>query len=178
MRRAVFLDRDGVVNRAFTRAGKPFPPATLAEFEILPGVAQAVRALRDAGLLVIVATNQPDVKKQIQSREVVDAMHEHMRAAIGCDDIKVCFHDDADACDCRKPKPGMLVEAAREWDIDLSKSFLVGDRWRDIAAGKAVGCRTYFIDYAYAEQRPGAPDEVVADLREAGASILRISSLL
>lgn len=173
MRRAVFLDRDGVINRAFVRDGKPYPPAALAEFELLPGVIEAVRSLRNAGFLVIVVTNQPDVKSGAQRKEVVVSMHEYMRCKIACDDIKVCYHDDSDCCDCRKPNPGMLVEAAREWDIALSESFLVGDRWRDIAAGKVAGCRTYFIDCGYRERGPDAPDELVADLCEACDSILR-----
>ena len=176
MRRAVFLDRDGVVNRAFVRDGKPFPPATLAEFEFLPGVVEAVQRLRNAGFLIIVVTNQPDVKTGIQRKERVISMHDYMRAALGFDDIKVCYHDDSDKCDCRKPKPGMLLEAALEWDICLSKSFLVGDRWRDIAAGKAAHCRTYFIDFSYSERRPEDPDEVVRDIGEACDSILRYAS--
>ncbi len=172
MKRAVFLDRDGVINRAVVRNGKPYPPASLAAFELLPGVVEAVAALRAAGYLIVVTTNQPDVATGKQSREVVDAMHDRLRRALAVDDIRVCFHVDADGCRCRKPLPGMLLEAAREWDIELAASFMVGDRWRDIAAGQAAGCRTLFIDYGYAEPRPEAPDRLVDSLLAASRWIL------
>jgi D-glycero-D-manno-heptose 1,7-bisphosphate phosphatase len=145
----------------------------LEEFELLPGAAQTIEALRKAGFLIIVVTNQPDVATGVQRREVVEAMHENLRAAGLCDDIKVCFHTDADGCECRKPKPGMLIDAAREWQIDLSRSFMVGDRWRDVAAGKAAGCYTFLIDYEYRERRADNPDAVVWSLEEAGRLILQ-----
>jgi D-glycero-D-manno-heptose 1,7-bisphosphate phosphatase len=169
----VFLDRDGIINRAVVRDGKSYPPATLEEFELLPGVEQTIRSLRVAGYLVIVATNQPDVATGAQRRDVVEAMHGKLRAAGLCDDIKVCYHVDADICDCRKPKPGMLLEAAREWRINLADSFMVGDRWRDVAAGKAAGCYTFLIDYKYRERRADNPDAVVGSLKEAGRLILQ-----
>jgi D-glycero-D-manno-heptose 1,7-bisphosphate phosphatase len=171
--RAVFLDRDGVINRAVVKHGRPFPPATLDDFELLPGVEQTIRSLRAAGYLVIVVTNQPDVATGTQRREVVEAMHGKLSAAGLCDDIRVCYHTDADACDCRKPKPGMLLKAAREWQIDLTESFMVGDRWRDVAAGKAAGCYTFFVDYKYRERHADGPDAVVNSLEEAGRFILR-----
>jgi D-glycero-D-manno-heptose 1,7-bisphosphate phosphatase len=173
VKRAVFLDRDGVVNRAMVRNGKPYPPDTLEEFVLLPGVEHAVIALREAGFLIIVVTNQPDVATGVQQREVVESMHGKLLRDGLCDDIKACYHTDADGCDCRKPKPGMLLEAAREWQIDLSHSFMVGDRWRDVAAGKAAGCYTFFIDYGYREQRADNPDAVVASLSEASQMILQ-----
>ena len=173
MRQAVFLDRDGVINRAVVKNGKPFPPASLDDFELLPGVESAVRALRRGGFLIVVVTNQPDVATGMQTREVVESMHKKLHAAAICDEIKVCYHIDADACDCRKPKPGMLIEAAIEWQIDLKRSFMVGDRWRDVAAGKAAGCRTFFIDYRYHEQSAQMPDVVVASLEEAANLILQ-----
>ena len=173
MKRAVFLDRDGIINRAIVRGGKPYPPATLEEFEFLPGAVRAIHALRKAWFLIIVVTNQPDVATGAQRREVVEAMHDKLRAAGLCDDIKACYHTDADGCDCRKPKPGMLIDAAREWQIDLSRSFMVGDRWRDVAAGKAAGCYTFFIDYEYRERRAENPDAVVGSLEEAGKLILQ-----
>ncbi|MBI2770776.1 MAG: HAD family hydrolase [Burkholderiales bacterium] len=166
MRKAVFLDRDGVINRGVVRDGKPYAPTTLADFQLLPGAAEAMKALRAAGWLVIVATNQPDVATGKQSLATVNAMHQQLRDAGLVDDIKVCFHVDADHCACRKPKPGMLLEAAREHDIDLAASWMVGDRWRDIEAGQAAGCRTLFIDYGYAEKQPERPDGVVASLAD------------
>jgi len=172
MRRAVFLDRDGVINRAITRQGKPYPPASLAELEILPGVHEALAALHEAGFLNIVVTNQPDVATGVQSRDVVDAMHAFLRERLDLDTIKACFHVEGDHCECRKPKPGMLNDAARELDIDLAQSYLVGDRWRDVSAGKAVGCYTFFIDYGYDEPLREKPDQVVASLHEASRHIL------
>ena len=173
MNRAVFLDRDGVINEATVREGHPYPPANLEQFKLLPGVPETIESLRGAGFKIIIVTNQPDVATGVQSREVVESMHNKLRALGLCDDIKVCYHTDADACGCRKPKPGMLIEAAREWQIDLSNSFMVGDRWRDVTAGKAAGCFTYFIDYRYQEQRPNGPDAVVESLEEAGRLILQ-----
>ena len=173
VRQAVFLDRDGVINRAFVINGKPFPPASLAAFEFLPGVESAALALRRAGFLIVVVTNQPDVATGLQAREVVESMHKKLLAAAICDDIKVCYHTDDDACECRKPKPGMLLEAAKQWQIDLQRSFMVGDRWRDVAAGKAAGCKTFFIDYQYREQSAEMPDAVVASLEEAAKLILQ-----
>lgn len=173
MKRAVFLDRDGVVNRTILRNGKPYPPATLEQFALLPGVEGAVRALREAGFLVVIVTNQPDVATGAQQRAVVEAMHHQLRVSGLFDDIKVCYHTDADGCECRKPKPGMLLEAAREWRIDPLLSFMVGDRWRDVAAGKAAGCYTFLVDYNYAEPRAQEPDATVATLEEAALVILQ-----
>ena len=173
MRQAVFLDRDGVINRAVVKDGKPFPPASLDTFELLPGVEWATLALRTAGFLIVVVTNQPDVATGLQAREVVESMHKKLFDAAICDDIKVCYHTDDDACDCRKPKPGMLLEAAKEWQIDLRRSYMVGDRWRDVAAGKAAGCQTFFIDYQYREQSAERPDTVVSSLEEAANLILQ-----
>jgi D-glycero-D-manno-heptose 1,7-bisphosphate phosphatase len=172
VRKAVFLDRDGVLNAAVVRAGKPYPPDTLDALEILPGVAEALGRLRAAGFLNVVVTNQPDVATGQQRREVVEAMHDRLARALPLDAIEVCYHVEADHCDCRKPKPGMLQQAARALDIDLSQSSLIGDRWRDIAAGQAVGSACYFIDYGYDERQPQMPFVTVKSLPEATALIL------
>lgn len=165
MRRAVFLDRDGVINRSLVREGKPFAPVNAAEFELLPGVESALQRLRDAGFLNIVVTNQPDIATGKQRREDLDALHASLKAGLAIDAFKVCIHVDADRCDCRKPKPGLLLEAAREFGIDLGASFMVGDRWRDVSAGQRAGCRNcFFIDYGYAEKRPESPFVVVKSL--------------
>jgi D-glycero-D-manno-heptose 1,7-bisphosphate phosphatase len=173
MARAVFLDRDGVINRAYVRDGKPYPPDTVAEFELLPGVKEAIAKLKAAGFLIVVVTNQPDVGAGRQKREIVDTFHAHIRHELAIDSIKVCYHVDQDNCGCRKPKPGMLLEAAREHDISLGESCLVGDRWRDIAAGQSVGCQAYFIDYGYAEKRPENPYIPVESLLQAATHILK-----
>ena len=176
MNRAVFLDRDGVLNRAFVRNGKPYPPATLDEFEILPGVAGALRALNQAGFLLIVVTNQPDVVRGQQRREVVEAMHEKLRKELPLDDIKVCYEFEGPTSASYKPKPGMLLEAAHERDINLKQSYMVGDRWRDVGAGRRAGCFTIFIDRGYAEPLAEAPDATCTDLLQAASLILKRSS--
>lgn len=172
MRRAVFLDRDGVINQAIVREGRPYPPQSVAEMEILEGVREALASLRGAGFLNIVVTNQPDIATGMQKTEVVEAMNQRLINELALDEIKVCRHSDADRCDCRKPKPGMLLQAAREFDIDLKRSFMIGDRWRDVAAGQAAGCATFFIDCGYRERRPKRPYVEVKSLAEAGSRIL------
>jgi D-sedoheptulose 7-phosphate isomerase len=173
-RRAVFLDRDGVINRAIVRDGKPFAPATLEELEILPDVPAALRKLKDRGFQLLVITNQPDVARGKQSRVAVEDIHRELASTLPLDDIIVCYHSDEDNCACRKPKPGMLIDAARKHDIDLSVSFLVGDRWRDIEAGKNAGCTTIWIDGGYREKQPAqAPDARVGSLREAADWIVQ-----
>jgi D-glycero-D-manno-heptose 1,7-bisphosphate phosphatase len=172
MHRAVFLDRDGVINRVVLRNGRPYPPDSLEEFEVLPGVPAALARLKAAGFRLIIATNQPDVGKGTQRREVVEAIHEFVRSTLPVDDVRVCYHVDRDACNCRKPRPGMLLEAAREWDVDLAASFMVGDRWRDIEAGRAAGCKTIFVQAHYDERQPDSSDATVSSLPEASAFIL------
>ncbi|MEY4385792.1 MAG: hypothetical protein RLY20_1075 [Verrucomicrobiota bacterium] len=174
VKRAVFLDRDGVINRALERDGKPYPPTSLAEFEILPGVAEACAKLKHAGFLLVVATNQPDVGRGTLAQSVVDSIHAHMAKVLPIDRVEVCFHPGKGAsdCDCRKPKPGMLLRAARELGIDLAQSWMVGDRWRDVDCGHAAGCRTVFIDYSYDEVLRQKPDYKVKNLAEAAEVIL------
>ena len=172
MERAVYLDRDGVINRVLIRDGRPYPPASLDELEILPGVVDALRDLKSVGFRLIVATNQPDVAKGFQRRDMVEAFHDQLRCTLPVDDIRVCYHVDADACFCRKPRPGMLLEAARSWDVDLTRSYMVGDRWRDIDAGRAAGCKTIWVRCDYDERLPEQPDAVVVSLWEASRLIL------
>ena len=168
---AVFLDRDGVLNRAIVRNGRPHPPSTLEEFSILPGVPEACEALRQAGFVLLVVTNQPDIARGLQDRAVVDEFHRILLRTLPIDAVYVCPHDDEDGCDCRKPGAGMLLEAARDLHLNLEGSVMVGDRWRDVEAGRRAGCRTVFIDRGYSERPPTDPDAVVSDLREAAAWI-------
>ncbi len=176
VKRAVFLDRDGVINASVVRDGKPYPPDSVDEMEILPGVAEALTALRAAGFELVVVTNQPDVARGKQTRAAVEAIHARLSAELPLDAIYACFHDDPvggeGACDCRKPKPGMLVNAARDRGIDLPSSFMVGDRWRDTDAGVAAGTRAIFIDRGYSERKPERFAVNVAGLPEAAAWIL------
>ena len=166
-RAAVFLDRDGVLIAAGTRDGRPVPPATLEDVRVLPGVAAACTRLRAAGLLLVVVTNQPDIARGTADAGVVAAINREVQRLIPVDDVLVCPHDDPDGCDCRKPAPGLLLQAAARWGIDLRASVMVGDRWRDIEAGQQAGCRTVFVDRHYHEDRPRAPDLTVAELSDA-----------
>jgi D-glycero-D-manno-heptose 1,7-bisphosphate phosphatase len=169
--RAVFLDRDGVINRATVRDGKPYPPDTLDELEVLDGVPDALSKLRQAGFRLIVVTNQPDVARGAQTRETIEAMHERLASSLAVDEIVACYHD-GDACDCRKPKPGALLDAARRHGLELERSFMVGDRWRDIEAGQRAGCRCLFVDHGYREQQPAGPFVRVASLAAAAEWII------
>ena len=161
-----------MLNRSLVRGGRPYAPTRLEDFTLLTGVPAAVNRLREAGFLTIVVTNQPDVATGKQSLETLADMHRLLREWVAVDDIKVCRHTDAELCDCRKPKPGMLVAAAQEHGIDLVRSYMIGDRWRDIAAGQAAGCMTIFVDHGYDEPRPDSPDAIVADLPQATDWIL------
>lgn len=172
LRRAVFLDRDGVINRAEVREGKPYPPANLAVMELLPGVPAALQALHAAGWMLIVVTNQPDVARGTTPREVVEEINNYLKTALPIDEFRTCYHDTGDKCDCRKPLPGALLAASRDHAIDLTKSFMVGDRWRDVEAGQRAGCKTVFIDYGYAEKQPESCDYKVQSLQEAATIIL------
>ena len=176
-RAAIFLDRDGVLNRAYVRDGKPFPPPGQKELEILPDVASSLRDLKSHGFALYVITNQPDVARGTLTVDTVEAMHSQLRSSLPIDDIFVCYHDDKDDCACRKPKPGLLFEAQRKHNIDLSRSFVIGDRWRDIDAGHNAGCKTILIDYGYRERKPAQPpDATVRSLREAADWIMNSSS--
>ncbi len=175
MARAVFLDRDGVLNRAIRVKGHARPPAGLEELEILPGVSQALQMLKRHGYWLIVVTNQPDVARGVQTRAMVETLNVTLTACLPLDEIRVCYHDDADDCGCRKPRPGLLQQAAHAHGIDLSASFMVGDRWRDIEAGHRAGCKTILVDYSYSEEIPRPPDHVVHSLSEAAQWILEQS---
>jgi len=169
---AVFLDRDGVLNRAVVRGGKPYPPASVDDLQILPGVDSALAHLKAAGYVLVVVTNQPDIARGTTTRAVVDAIHARIAATLPIDEFRVCPHDDRDGCACRKPRPGLLVDPPT---TDVAASVMVGDRWRDIEAGRAAGCRaTILVDYEYDEEIPHEPDARVASLIEAAAWILAL----
>jgi D-glycero-D-manno-heptose 1,7-bisphosphate phosphatase len=165
-RPAVFLDRDGVLNEAVLRDGRPHPPASPDEVVLRPGAAAACARLRDAGFLLVMVTNQPDIARGTTTRAAVDRINERLVADLGLDDVCVCPHDDADACACRKPAPGLILEAADRLGVDLGGSLVVGDRWRDIAAGAAAGVTTVWVRSTYREQAPRDPDHVIDGLAE------------
>lgn len=171
-RRAVFLDRDGVINRAIVRDGRPYPPQDLSELEVLPGVPEALSRLRAEGFLLVVVTNQPDVARGTLQRSVVGDMNARLLESLPLDEVRVCYHDESDGCPCRKPRPGMILEAVKDHGIDVRQSYLVGDRWRDLEAGERAGCRTVFVDHGYRERQPDRWDLRVRSLSEAAEAIL------
>ncbi len=169
----MFLDRDGVLNHAILVHGKPYPPRTLDELVIAEDAPQALTLLNRAGYLLLGVTNQPDVSRGILRREVVEAIHSLLLSALPLQEILVCYHDDGDGCLCRKPFPGLLYRAAERFSLDLSSCFMVGDRWKDVEAGRRGGCSTILIERRYSEEGPRRPpDRRVRSLTEAAAWIL------
>lgn len=178
LRPAVLLDRDGVLNRAFVRDGVPHPPSGVGELEILPGVPRALERLAGRGFGLVAVSNQPDVARGSQTEEAVAEINGRLRAELPLLlDVLCCFHDDADGCACRKPSPGLLLEAAQRFGLDLPRSFMVGDRWSDMEAGRAAGCRTVLIPQGYSRPERCTPDYVAADLVEASELILLANPL-
>ena len=167
IKKAVFLDRDGVINKSYVIDGKPFPPYKLEEVVIIDGVAEAIQNLRDLKFEIIVVTNQPDIARKKTTLKFINSIHKIIEEKIGRIHFYICPHDDFDNCSCRKPKPGLLRTAALELNIDLNTSYLVGDRWRDIQAGQAAGCECFYIDYKYEDVQPKSPFIQVASLLEA-----------
>jgi D-glycero-D-manno-heptose 1,7-bisphosphate phosphatase len=174
-RRAVFLDRDGVINETIANGRVGQPPRTIDELHILPGVEDALQELRRAGFRLIVVTNQPDVVRGATTREAVDALNGYLMSILPLDSIETCFHDDADHCDCRKPAPGLILNAAARDGIDLTQSFMVGDRWRDIEAGQRAGVRTIQVYNAHTqdEAEKRTPWKNASSLAEAAETILK-----
>lgn len=173
--RAVFLDRDGTLNAPLVRDGKPYPPATVAEFQLLPGTAEGCRQLHAAGYVLVVATNQPDVGRGTQSQASVEAMHAHLRKLIPeIARIEVCYDSGGTnpPSAFRKPAPGMLHRAAAALDLDLRQSWMIGDRWRDVDCGANAGCQTLFIDYGYQEPLRQKPNFTVQTFSQAVGIIL------
>jgi D-glycero-D-manno-heptose 1,7-bisphosphate phosphatase len=172
-RKAIFLDRDGVLNSAIIRDGKPYPPASLSELHIPDDVPLALSELKSAGFMLIGATNQPDVARGTTPRTLVEAINTEIMKTCPLDEIRVCYHDDADACKCRKPLPGLLFDAAYDYVIDLKQSIMIGDRWKDIEAGQRAGCKTIWLNQQYSEKAPkNAPDFIAKNLKEAAEWII------
>ena len=172
MKRAVFLDRDGVINRSKLVDGIVKPPGTIAEVEILRGVIEAIKTIKAHDFTPVVVTNQPDVARGVTSKAHVDAINAYIGAITDIEFFYTCFHDDVDMCGCRKPAPGLINRAAIDLNLDISNSYLVGDRWRDIAAGQEAGCRAFFIDYSYPEKSPEMPFTRVSSLLEAAQILI------
>lgn len=171
MHKAIFLDRDGVINASLVVDGKPYPPSDLKQLEILPGVESALDLFKEKGYLCIVVTNQPDVARGKVSLESVEEINDFLLKSLAIDEFYCCYHDDAECCECRKPKPGAILKAAEKYNIHLDESYMIGDRWRDIEAGENAGCKTVFVDYNYDEKRPINPTYTVSTLLEAARVI-------
>lgn len=170
--KAVFLDRDGVINKTIFRMGKERAPYTLEEFDFIEGVVEAVTAFKEKGFLVIVVTNQPDVSRGWVAMEQVVLVNDFIKKRLPIDEIKVCFHTEKENCSCRKPRPGMLLEAAEKWKINLTSSFMVGDRLSDIEAGQSAGCRSILVGLSNDPDQKIFPDHRCRDLSEACTWIL------
>ncbi len=173
-RRAVLLDRDGVLNRSFVRDGVTCPPRALDELQVLPGVPEALASLMGAGFALVGVSNQPDVARGTQARDVVEQLNAALVERLGLLAILCCFHDTGDGCACRKPRPGLLHQAAERFGLDLARSVMVGDRWSDVLAGQAAGCRAVLVETPHSLAERCAPDARVADLAAAAAWILAL----
>ena len=166
--KAVFLDRDGVLNRMFVVDGVSHPPDNVAQLEVYPDVTDALRRLKDAGYLLIVVTNQPDVARGTTTLAAVHEINAALSASLPIEEFVICPHDDAANCPCRKPKPGMILDAAHRYAVDLKRSFMVGDRWRDVDSGANAGVRTVWVDRGVKERAPDhAPDFTTYSLKGA-----------
>ncbi len=171
---AVFLDRDGVINNAIIKNGRPYPPYSLDELSIAADVHDALCHLKSAGFLLIGVTNQPDVARGITAKTTVEEINAALIKKLPIDEIRVCYHDDQDQCLCRKPLPGLLMEAAEKYNIDFKKSVMIGDRWRDIEAGQRFGCKTIWLRNDYQEKKPANYDFIATSLSEASKWILKV----
>jgi D-glycero-D-manno-heptose 1,7-bisphosphate phosphatase len=171
--KAIFLDRDGVINQAIIKNGKPYPPSSISELKIIAGVQEALQDLRVAGFLLILVTNQPDVARGTTDKATIEAINNALMSQLPLDDVFVCYHDNRDRCNCRKPLPGLILQAAAKYDINLAASFMVGDRWQDIEAGKNAGCKTVWVNAGYDEPKPkSSPDFESSSLKDAVTLIL------
>lgn len=172
MNKAIFFDRDGVINRSIIKNNKPYPPKNLEELELIDGIHLLMWRLKQKGFLIFVITNQPDVSRGTQTKSMVEALNTNIKKELPINEIFTCYHDDKNNCECRKPKSGFILQAKDKYDIDLKQSFVIGDRWKDIQAGKSAGCLTIFIDYGYDEELKCKPDYKVKNIKEIEGVIL------
>jgi D-glycero-D-manno-heptose 1,7-bisphosphate phosphatase len=171
---AVFLDRDGTLNVQLVRDGMPYAPERIEDFRLYEGIPAGCSALKNAGYVLVVATNQPDVGRGTVKQEVIERMHAELQRLIPeIDRVEVSYDPGRGEKSLRrKPAPGMLLDAAKELGIDLSRSWMVGDRWRDVECGKAAGVRTVFIDFGYSDEGKSVADHNVKNFKEAVELIL------
>lgn len=173
LRPAVFLDRDGTLNATVLRDGHPGPPHSLDEFRLLPGVVEGCARLRDADFVLVLVTNQPDVGRGEVGREAVEAIHRRLCQLLPLERVEVCYDSGrGEDSEFRKPRPGMILKAAHELGLDLGRSWMVGDRWRDVDCGVNAGVRTVFIDRGYSEPLRARPTVTVRHFTAAIEAIL------
>ena len=177
MRRAVFLDRDGVLSKVYVKNGKGFAAKKLKDFKLFYGSKESVRKLKLAGFMVIVVTNQPDVGNKLITKITLKKMHDKLKKITNVDAIYTCIHSQSANCYCRKPKPGMILTAAKKYKINLKKSFMAGDRLSDILAGKKAKCRSIFLDKKYFEKKPKYQEATFNNLPQAANYILKQNKL-
>lgn len=171
--KAVFLDRDGVINYPVIRNRKPYPPSCLDELKIYPDVLQFLKLMKKKGFYLIVITNQPDVSRGTISINKVRSINNYLIKNFPLDEIKVCFHDDRDRCYFRKPSPGALLSSSISYNLSLAHSYMIGDRWKDISAGEKAGCKTIYIDRNYNEKKPKTYSYKTDSLKGAGDFIIK-----
>lgn len=166
MVKAIFLDRDGVINKAIVVNGKPYPPTRMGEVHVIEGIKDLIKLWHEEGYLVIVVTNQPDIGRNTVNKRSVVKINNFLKYEVLFDDLFMCPHRDRDNCECRKPKTGLFKQAKEKYDIDFEESYMIGDRWKDIEAGKRVGCKTIFIDYGYSEELTEKPDYTFKQVKD------------
>ena len=177
MKKAIFLDRDGVLSKTLLINGKSFAPRNLKDFKLFFDAAESTKKLKSAGFMVFVVTNQPDVGRKLISKKVLKKMHDKLKKKTKVDAIYTCTHSQNMNCYCRKPKPGMILEAAKKYKINLKNSFMIGDRPSDITAGQKANCRSIFLDKKYFEKNPENQEATFTNLAQATNYILKQNKL-
>jgi len=169
--KAIFLDRDGVLNKAPIINGIPQSPKEIDDVKIISKTYSALKKLKLMGFCLVIITNQPDFRRGTTSKTKLQTLNNHIGKLTKIQNIYTCFHDDLDNCLCRKPKPGLILMAANDLNIKLSESYLIGDRWKDIEAAQNAGVQGFFIDYKYKERQPELPYIAVDSLYHAATYI-------
>lgn len=166
MVKAVFLDRDGIINVTQVINKKPVAIRAFEQFVFVEGIQKAIDKFIKIGYTIFVVTNQPDISRGKIKIEEVEKINRHILHELPIKKIYMCTHDYYDNCECKKPKAGMLFSAKKEYDVELKSSWIIGDRWSDIEAGKNAGCKTIFVDYGYDEKLKSNPDIIVKNVKE------------
>ena len=176
MKRAVFIERDGILNEAKAGPKHQITPLTLEEFRVNVKAKGLIRELKTRGFVLIATTNQPGLSRGYQSRRELDRMHDLLRRTFPLDDILVCPHDESDQCPCRKPRPGLLIEAAFKWHLNLDHSFVISDKWFDAEAARTAGCTSLLLQSPWIGQ--GHHDFVLPDLKAIVQKIIQLKQQL